>query len=335
MLPSFDIVLFSDYAKGALARVTQLIEIAREHGKMTLVDPKLTDPRAYKGASVLKPNALEFSRLFGEQQDVAGIVKCSLQALEEHDLQHIIVTRGAQGAVTISRDGMVHEVPTRAREVFDVSGAGDTMISALAIALGRGEDIVAATNFANFAASIAVAKIGTYVVTASDLARAEIENRLTGKVCELPDLERLLEQERLHGRRIVFTNGCFDILHAGHVRYLEAARAQGDILVLGLNSDQSVKGLKGPQRPVNTFRDRAEVLAGLSCVSYVVEFDAPTPLALIETVRPDVLVKGGDYNITEIVGYDFVTSHGGKVVTVDFHQGYSSTRIIEKISRPS
>lgn len=331
IVKSVDIVVFSDYGKGVLRNIKAMIAHARTLGKLTLVDPKIGTPDLYRGADIIKPNASEFALLFGETHSEEDMLARARSAIEDYGFGSMVLTRGPEGALVVSASGEMLRIPTQAREVFDVSGAGDTMISAIAVALTRGHSVPDAVLYGNLAASVAVSRLGTYVVTASEIERAENAVSAFSKLPGLPELVRILDQERRHEQKIVFTNGCFDVLHPGHVRYLEAARALGDLLVVGLNSDASVRGLKGETRPVNTYKDRAEVLAGLSSVSFVVEFDAPTPIDLITQVRPDVLVKGGDYEIEKIVGYDFVTSYGGKVVTVSFHQGFSSTNVISRM----
>lgn len=331
MVKTADIVVFSDYGKGVLRNIKAMIAHARSLGKLTLVDPKLGDADLYRGADIIKPNASEFALLFGETSSEDEMLDRARRAIETYGFGSMVLTRGPEGAIVIPAAGETLRIPTQAREVFDVSGAGDTMISAIAVALTRGHSVPDAVLYGNLAASVAVARLGTYVVTASDIERAENAASAFTKLPTVSDLVRILDQERRHGQKIVFTNGCFDILHPGHVRYLEAARALGDVLVVGLNSDASVRGLKGETRPVNTYLDRAEVMAGLASVSFVVEFDAPTPIDLITQVRPDILVKGGDYEIEKIVGYEFVTSYGGEVVTVSFHQGFSSTSVIGRM----
>jgi D-beta-D-heptose 7-phosphate kinase/D-beta-D-heptose 1-phosphate adenosyltransferase len=325
-------VLFSDYGKGVLDDLPALIDIAREARLPTLVDPKKPDPAHYRGAFLVKPNETEFRALFGDC-DEAFLVDAARTALSRHEIENIVLTRGPKGMLLIGRDGRAISYPTRALEVFDVSGAGDTVIATLAVAIGKGLSLDEAIHLANVAAGIAVGRMGTHVVTRAELDLALAEQGEGGsKLLALEPLLRLLAAERARGRRIVFTNGCFDILHPGHVRMLAAARAEGDLLVVGLNGDASVRGLKGPTRPVNPFASRAEVLAGLAVVDYVVGFDEPTPAALIEAIAPDVLVKGGDYDSETVVGARFVQERGGRLVLARFHEGHSSTAVIERIA---
>ena len=331
-LPGADLVILSDYAKGCLPDPAAFIAAAGAAGLRCLVDPKQADPARYAGAFLLKPNRKEFELLFGTTGSMADRARA---ALARHGFGNRVVTLGADGMLLAGADGSSAQVPTEAQEVFDVSGAGDTVIAALAIAIDSGASVAEAVTAANLAASIAVSHAGTYVVTARDMAERRAQAGAASKVLPLETLLPLLAAERRRGRRIVFTNGCFDILHPGHVRMLAACRRLGDVLVLGLNEDASVRRLKGPTRPVNTYADRAEVCAGLAAVDYVVGFEEDTPARLIEAVAPDVLAKGGDYSAgalggkAAIVGADFVRARGGQVVAVQFHQGYSSTRIIE------
>jgi len=330
----YDLIVFSDYAKGTLERLPEFLEIASRQGVQTLVDPKRVTPTFYRGAFLLKPNNSEFIGLFGAYGSDQELVAKASAAIDELQLQHLVITRGAKGMVIVSAGGHADFVPTRARDVFDVSGAGDTVLAALATELSAKRSISDAVHRANVAAGIAVSHPGTYVVSEQEIdAEANDFSHEHPKVLTEDQLKIALVNPRLHGRKIVFTNGCFDILHPGHVRLLKAARALGDVLVLGLNSDDSVRKLKGPSRPINNFSHRAEVLAGLAAVDYIVEFDAPTPLETIQYVLPDILVKGGDYPLADIVGYSEVTARGGEVFALDFHDGYSTTRIVDEINK--
>ncbi|WP_066716970.1 D-glycero-beta-D-manno-heptose 1-phosphate adenylyltransferase [Sphingomonas pituitosa] len=324
-------VIFSDYDKGTLADLPTLIAIARRRGVPSFVDPKAPDPARYAGASLLKPNAREFHALFGACPE-DRIAARAQQALAELDLDYLVVTRGAKGILMVSRDGDVVEHPTEALEVFDVTGAGDTIIAALVAGIAEGLPMAAAIDQANLAASIAVSRPGTYVVTRADLEeRLDRRSHGASKLVSLPLLLARLDQARAGGARIVFTNGCFDMLHAGHVRLLELARRKGDLLVVGLNADASVRRLKGGARPVNGLSDRAEVLSALTSVDHVVAFEEDTPLDLIRAIRPDILVKGGDYSAETIVGADLVRDAGGEVVIAPLLAGRSTTAMLAAI----
>jgi D-beta-D-heptose 7-phosphate kinase / D-beta-D-heptose 1-phosphate adenosyltransferase len=324
-------VIFSDYDKGALADLPALIAIARRRGVPSFVDPKAPDPARYAGAFLLKPNAREFHALFGECPE-ERVAERARRALADLDLDYLVVTRGAKGMLMVTRTGEVVDHPTEALEVFDVTGAGDTIIAALVAGIVEGLPIVAAIDQANLAASIAVSRPGTYVVTRADLdERLYRRGHATTKLVPLPLLAARLRQARAGGARIVFTNGCFDVLHAGHVRLLDLARRKGDMLVVGLNSDASVRRLKGSARPVNDLADRAEVLSGLAAVDHVVMFEEDTPLNLIRTIRPDVLVKGGDYTAETIVGADLVRESGGEVFIAPMLAGRSTSAMLAAI----
>ncbi|MDQ0022633.1 D-beta-D-heptose 7-phosphate kinase/D-beta-D-heptose 1-phosphate adenosyltransferase [Variovorax paradoxus] len=328
----YDLIVFSDYSKGALDRLPEFLDAASRLGIPTLVDPKRTSSEFYRSATLLKPNNSEFIGLFGPYDSEEDLAAKGLRALQELQLQHLVITRGAKGMVVVSADGGTTFMPTRAKDVFDVSGAGDTVLAALALELAARRPIAEAVHTANIAAGIAVSHSGTYVVTKEDMELEAVDlHSDRPKILSESALKAALAQQRLRGRKIVFTNGCFDILHPGHVRLLKAARALGDVLVLALNSDDSVRRLKGPKRPINSFEHRAEVVAGLSSVDYVVEFDAPTPIETIKLAMPDVLVKGGDYPVADIVGYAEVTARGGRVLALDFHTGFSTSRIVEEI----
>ncbi len=321
-------VIFSDYDKGTLSDLPLLLAMARRRGVPTFVDPKAPDPARYAGAFLLKPNAREFQALFGicPEERIAEQARAALAAMT---LDYLVVTRGAKGILMVSRDGAVIDHPTEAVEVFDVTGAGDTIMAALVVGVASGLAMADAIDQANIAASIAVSRPGTYVVTREDLAeRLDRRHDAASKLLPLSRLAAVVERARSGGARIVFTNGCFDVLHAGHVRLLELARRRGDVLIVGLNSDASVRRLKGVRRPVNPLPDRADVLSALTAVDHVIAFEDDTPAALIAAIRPDVLVKGGDYAADEIVGADLMRETGGEVFIVPLLPGRSTSAIL-------
>ncbi|RUL86886.1 D-glycero-beta-D-manno-heptose 1-phosphate adenylyltransferase [Tautonia sociabilis] len=328
LLDTQDVVVLSDYDKGALtpALVRATIASCRDRGLPCIVDPKQVDFLVYAGASLLTPNLLEARRAVGrpiDDDDSVGQAACELR--ERLGLEAMLITRGADG-MTLATAGGLHHFPAEVREVADVTGAGDTVAAVLAACLGSGSRVEDACRAASVAAGIAVGHPGCYVVRASELDRAL---RGCSPKVRSPEAARqwALDQRRA-GRSIVFTNGCFDILHAGHLACLEQARRLGDSLIVGLNSDASVRGLKGPTRPVVGQDHRAALLAGLSCVDAVVLFDGPTPEDLIRLIEPHVLVKGGDYAPDGIVGADFVRSYGGRVATIPLVPGLSTTSIL-------
>jgi D-beta-D-heptose 7-phosphate kinase/D-beta-D-heptose 1-phosphate adenosyltransferase len=329
---AFDTILFSDYGKGVLtSKVCQtLIKIANENNKKVLVDPKGKDYSKYKGAYFLTPNKKEAQEATSIEITDQSSLKKALQTLKQlASLQISMITLSEDG-IAILQDDEVITKPTVAREVYDVTGAGDTVLASLGYALALGHELQWCVEFANLAAGVVVGKIGSATVSLdeieeykSSLHKSSIELHIKTKEELLPIVRRLKKQNR----RIVFTNGCFDILHRGHVSYLDVAKSFGDILILGLNSDRSVKRLKGESRPINCQEDRAYILSALECVDYVVIFDEQTPYELIKAIEPDVLVKGADYEGKEVVGSDIAK----QTKLVEFVQGKSTTTTIEKI----
>ena len=336
-LPDAETVVLSDYGKGALdaQTVQALIRQARAAGKSVLADPKGADFRRYRGASLLTPNRAEFEAVTGACADEADLVRRGMTLLQALELDALLVTRSEQGMSLLRREAEPLHLPTRAREVFDVTGAGDTVIATLAAGLAAGLDLPEATALANEAAGAVVGKLGAATVSVTELRQAlhEPHGGGFGALDEGALAERLIAA-KARGERIVMTNGVFDLLHAGHVTCLEQARALGDRLVVAVNDDASARRLgKGPGRPVNPLEQRMAVLAGLSAVDWVTSFAEDTPERLICRLRPDVLVKGGDYRPEEIAGEHCVTENGGEVKALPFVDGCSTTRIIERIVR--
>ena len=331
-LAEVDVVILSDYAKGTLRDPASLIARARRAGRRVLVDPKHKDFSVYRGATLLTPNFGEFEAAAGPCPDEETLEHKARQLLRDCELEALLVTRGEQGMSLFRIDAPALHLATQAREVFDVTGAGDTVISVLAAALAAGAEMPVATALANLGAGIVVGKLGTATVSIPELRRA-----LHGldQAAQIPmseaRLKVLVGDARAHGERIVFTNGCFDILHAGHVAYLQQARKLGDRLIVAVNDDASVAALKGPTRPVNPLAQRMAVLAGLAAVDWVVPFSEDTPERLIRELLPDVLVKGGDYRPEQIAGADAVQANGGEVVVLDFLDGCSTSAIVKRI----
>lgn len=324
--------VLSDYAKGTLIDAPALIAQCRALGRPVLIDPKGSDYARYRGATLLTPNVPELEAVVGACADEATLVAKGTRLLADLQLDALLVTRSEKGMSLLRRGQAPLHLPAQAREVFDVTGAGDTVIATLAAALASGADLADAVHLANLAAGIVVGKLGT--ATAS---RAELEHLLQGaadtdiRVLDESALLARAAQARAQGQRVVMTNGVFDLLHVGHVRYLEAARALGDLLIVAVNEDDSVRRLgKGPARPVNPCADRMRVLAGLRCVDYVVSFAEDTPARMIGRVLPDVLVKGGDYTPEQIAGADAVRAAGGQVCVLPFHAGYSTTGMLAR-----
>lgn len=331
-LKGVQVAVLSDYGKGALPDPQALIEAARNADVPVLVDPKGRDFSRYRGADLLTPNLAEFEAVAGACDSPAVLTERAHAMIEQLQLKALLLTRGDQGMSLIRLDEEPIHMPTRAREVFDVTGAGDTVIGVLACALAAGADLVQAAGIANLAAGIVVGKLGTAGVTPHELRRALHESEETGYgMLDSDDLLQAVHDARAHGERIVFTNGCFDIIHAGHVAYLNDIRALGDRLIVAVNDDDSVRRLKGDTRPIHSLEDRMAVLAGLSAVDWVVPFSEDTPVELIDKIKPDVLAKGGDYRPEEIAGFASVTERGGEVVVVEHREGRSTSSTIERI----
>lgn len=334
-------VILSDYGKGLLTRLVLAgaIEIARSQGVPVLVDPKGSDYARYKGATLITPNRKEAEEALGRRlPDIKDVQRGAQDLMRIADLSAAVITLGGQGMFLMTRAGQSIHVPTFAREVFDVTGAGDTVISHLALYLAAGLDLESAVHLANHAAGVVVAKPGAASVTRFELfERLDLHERgwrSNSKVVVGERLESQLKLWRSQHKRIVFTNGCFDILHVGHVDYLRFARMQGDVLIVGVNDDASVKRLKGPTRPVNSLDDRMGVLAALEMVDGVTSFSEDTPAEIVKKVDPSVLVKGQDWENKGVVGREWVESRGGKVVLAPLVPGRSTTGIIERAQNP-
>jgi D-beta-D-heptose 7-phosphate kinase/D-beta-D-heptose 1-phosphate adenosyltransferase len=326
------VAVLSDYGKGALTNVAAMIAACREAGVPALVDPKGSDFSKYRGAALITPNQSEFEAVVGACSSDEELVMRARELLESLDLGAVLVTRSEKGMLLLERDREPVFISTQAREVFDVTGAGDTVIATLAGAIASGQDLVAAASLANVAAGLVVRKIGVAAVTPGEISVALHQRGQGGRgLVNLDELEAMVGEARQRGERIIMTNGCFDVLHAGHVSYLEEAKSLGDRLIVAVNDDDSVRRLKGESRPINALQDRLLVLAGLAAVDWVVPFADDTPAALIASVLPDVLVKGGDYRAEEIAGGKDVLSNGGEVRILPFRDGLSSSRIIEKL----
>jgi D-beta-D-heptose 7-phosphate kinase/D-beta-D-heptose 1-phosphate adenosyltransferase len=334
-LSETDIAVISDYAKGVCAPAVcrSLIDGALRRGIPVIVDPKGRDFSKYSGADVITPNRLEAAAACGFAiHDSADGIRAGRWICDTFGVGAAVVTLGDQGMVVVNKDH-VAVIPTQARRVFDVTGAGDTAVAMLAVALGEGRSIADACFLANIAAGLQVAHVGT-----ARIARHEVESEVDsraftaqGKVVDVDTLRQAARNARMEGRRIGFTNGCFDILHHGHVALLEAAAKECDLLVVGVNSDASVRRLKGAPRPFVSAVERQAVLAALASVGLVCEFDGDTPVELIRALQPDVLIKGADYHPDQVVGADIVLARGGRVVTPLFVENVSSSRIVDRI----
>ena len=325
-------LVLSDYAKGSLSAVEDFIAAARAAGKPVLVDPKGQDFRPYRGATVVTPNMAEFQAVVGPVSEEGELVSRAQQLCSDLSLSAVLVTRGERGMTLVMANGNATTLAAESREVFDVTGAGDTVIAMLAATLALDGDLETAARLANLAAGLVVRKIGAATVTPSELRLALHRRGAGGRgLVDRPELIQQAAAARDRGERLVMTNGCFDILHAGHVAYLEEAKGLGNRLIVAVNDDMSVARLKGQGRPVCPLEDRMAVLAGLAAVDWVVPFSEDTPAGLIEEVLPDILVKGGDYEVSEIAGGPAVLANGGEVRVLAFRPGRSTTAMIEAI----
>jgi len=331
-LSETDLVILSDYAKGTLQEVTSLIQEARSQGKKVLVDPKGQDFHCYRQATLLTPNLSELEAVVGACPTEADLESKGEALRQELDLEALLVTRSEKG-MTLLREGHAPlHLPTRAQEIFDVTGAGDTVIAVLGLALASGHDYPEAMMLANLAAGLVVAKPGTATISIAEIYTAlHSEKLIEYGILPVNRLVEAVQAAQARGEKVVMTNGCFDLLHAGHVAYLEEARKLGDRLIVAVNSDASVSRLKGPHRPINPVERRMRVLVGLQAVDWVVDFSEDTPAELIAQLAPDVLVKGGDYQLEDIAGAQSVLQSGGEVKVLSFVDGVSTTAIVQSI----
>ncbi len=326
------VLMISDYAKGSAACAPELISLARAAGKTVVVDPKNIDFSIYSGASLLTPNLSEFVRAAGPCGSLGVLKSRALELINDLGLGAILITRGAEGMTLVEASGDCVHLDAHGHEVFDVTGAGDTVCAVVAACLSGGGKLPEAIQLANTAAGLVVSKFGTATVSKAELEAATMRfaQRPQGAL-SVPELLDLRQTARTRGERVVMTNGCFDVLHEGHVRFLQTARARGDRLIVALNTDESVRKLKGATRPLNCLASRIAVLAALECVDWVVSFEEETPQALIEKILPDLLVKGGDYEQAQIVGRDAVVAAGGQVCVLPYLEGCSTTSLIARL----
>jgi D-beta-D-heptose 7-phosphate kinase/D-beta-D-heptose 1-phosphate adenosyltransferase len=329
-LPQHDVIVFSDYGKGTLADVADYIQLAKNQGLTTLVDPKGVDYQRYSHADILTPNLSELHAVVGVCYDEAALLAKARHLLQQHQIPTLLLTRGEAG-MTLIQDEQVHSLPAQAKDVFDVTGAGDTVIAVMALSIAIQKPLTEAMYLANLAAGIVVGKLGTSTVSMLELTRAMHGARDSAfGVMSEDDMVHLIASAKANNERVIMTNGCFDLLHAGHVTYLQQARALGDRLIVAVNSDDSVKRLKGESRPINGLQERMTVLSALACVDWVVAFEEDTPERLYCRLLPDVIVKGGDYTTDQVAGAECVIKAGGEVRILSFVDGQSTTRMINK-----
>ncbi|HIL94767.1 MAG TPA: bifunctional D-glycero-beta-D-manno-heptose-7-phosphate kinase/D-glycero-beta-D-manno-heptose 1-phosphate adenylyltransferase HldE [Pseudomonadales bacterium] len=334
-LANNDVVILSDYDKGVVSDPQSFINTIRAQDKPILVDPKFKDFSSYAGATLVKPNQIEFQAAAGAWSSEAEMVQKCQTMMSNLGVESMLVTRGADGMTLVVKGQQEVHLPARNREVYDVSGAGDSVIAVLAAGLAAGESLLDAVRLANISAGIVVGHLGTVSISGPEL-RLEVANELGANnfnqgVMSEEQLLIAVEEARNRDEKIVFTNGCFDILHAGHVDYLSDAKKEGDRLIVAVNDDDSVYRLKGEGRPINGLVRRVTMLAGLSAVDWVVSYSGDTPEDLLRHIKPDVLVKGGDYTIDKVVGSDIVTQYGGEVKVLQLVDGLSTTALAQKI----
>lgn len=335
-LDQIKIIVLSDYKKGVLNHAQAIIRLASQHNIPILVDPKGTDFELYNGATLLTPNMVEFEAVVGTCKDEDTLIKKGYELIKKHHLKALLITRSEKGMTLLQPDKPVYHLPTQAKEVFDVTGAGDTVIATLAAGLSVDFSLEESCFLANAAAGIVVGKLGTSTVSIVELEyalRAREDNGFG--LMNLAELKQAVKAAHQRGEKIVMTNGCFDLLHAGHVSYLANARKLGNRLIIAVNSDESVKRLKGESRPINPLEQRMIVLGALESVDWVIPFSEETPKELISQILPDILVKGGDYTIDQIAGAKEVIAAGGTVQVLNFEDGCSTTNIIQKIQEQS
>lgn len=327
-----DVVVLSDYAKGSLVESQTIINAARKSGKPVIVDPKGNNFEKYRGATLLTPNLSEFESIVGKCQSDEGLVSKAEGLVAELDLDALLVTRSEKGMVLVEKNQPAFFLSTQARDVFDVTGAGDTVVGVLSASIAAGESFRNAAILANTAAGIVVSKLGAQSVSVAELKYGlELGKPMDHGVVSEDDIAAYISQCKNNQQTVVFTNGCFDVLHGGHIAYLEEAAQLGDRLIVAVNDDASVSRLKGSSRPVNPLADRMAMLAALRCVDWVVSFSEDTPERLIARLLPDILVKGGDYKPDDIAGAKAVQESGGSVKVLSFKKGYSTSGLINRI----
>lgn len=331
-LEHVDLIILSDYGKGTLSCTHELIRLAKKSNIPILVDPKGLDFRIYTGATAITPNFKEFEAIVGPLPTEHDIVEKAHEFLKSHDIEFLLLTRGEQGMTLIQQNQEEYHLPAHAREVFDVTGAGDTVIAVFGASIAAKADLTEATALANLAASLVVAKLGAASVSVPELEAALKNTAITSSgILNDEQLVQTVASLRLQGKKIVFTNGCFDILHAGHVTYLQQAKQLGDYLIVAINDDDSVRRLKGSGRPINNVAQRLAVLAGLGVVDCVTYFSEDTPERLLKLLQPDILVKGGDYKPDQVVGAEIVLAYGGEIRVLGLIKDVSTTLIINRM----
>ena len=331
-MPDYETLVISDYDKGAVTQVQEIISTAREENKKVIVDPKGTSFDKYRNANIITPNFQEFSLVAGPCEEETELEDKANRMCQKLNLDALLVTRSERGMSLYVQGQQARHFPTRAKEVYDVTGAGDTVVGLFASAVSANFSLPDSVKIANLGAGIAVSRLGTVSVTLEELNLSLNEPFAKGKrVTDLDELRQSLSALRKSGEKIVFTNGCFDLIHQGHIACLRDAKSRGDCLIVAINDDASVRNLKGEGRPVCSLKNRMAVLEELSCIDWIIPFSEETPLALIQELKPDVYIKGGDYEKEKLVEAGLVRSYGGEVVLSPYVEGCSTTGIIDSI----
>lgn len=332
-LKTSDAVILSDYAKGSLAKVAPLIHYAKAADKPIFLDPKGVDMSRYHHATLLTPNRREFELIVGVCHDYDEMVTRARALIATQQFEALLITLGSEGMLLVEQDKDPYFLPTHARQVYDVTGAGDTVIAVLALTFAATGNMKQAVLLSNTAAGIVVGKLGSATVSVAELRHALKKEVFSDGIVTQIDLKHYVDDAHARGEKVVMTNGCFDILHSGHIHYLNQAKSLGDRLIVAVNTDDSVKVLKGPTRPFNSLHERMSILSGLRAVDWVVPFSEKTPARLISEILPDILVKGGDYQVEDVAGSEAVLAHGGEVRILDFVEGKSTTSLVARIKQ--
>ena len=331
-LKKTDLIVLSDYNKGTLSNVQDIIKITNSLNKISIIDPKGSSFDKYYGATIITPNLLEFEQIVGPCNDNSVLEEKAKILIKKLKFKHIIVTRGSEGLSVFSKNEKGIHLKTEAKEVFDVTGAGDTLIATLGFFIAHGLTVHQSAQIANSAASFVVAKSGTSTINLAELIpKFSLKFSQNKSLYNKEEIRVLVDNLKKLNKKIVFTNGCFDILHPGHLHLLQKAKELGDVLIVGINEDSSVRELKGILRPINKISDRIEMMSNIKTVDIIIPFKEKTPIELIKLIIPDILVKGGDYKADKVIGNEIVRSNGGDVIVIDFLKGFSSSNIINKI----
>lgn len=337
-IKNIDLLVLSDYQKGTLHEVNKIIEFSKDKNIKVIIDPKGDDFSKYKGSYLIKPNFKEFELIVGKISNLKDLEKKAFKLISELDINALLITKGNQGMSLIENNKDPIHIEAEISEVYDVTGAGDTVLAALAASIVIKNNLYQSSLIANVSGSLAVKNFGTFLVSNEKLNKVLIEKDTKKPknnkriFVNIGELCKVLDHDKKADKKIVFTNGCFDILHIGHLRYLKEAKSLGDILIVGLNDDQSIKNIKGKTRPINNINVRSEMLSNLDFIDYIVTFSEDTPKFIINKILPDLLVKGGDYKENEIVGAKKVLSYGGEVKIIPLTEGFSTSNIIKKIT---